>query len=326
VLIAGPRGKDSFADNIGATIEAMNVETITETERETRRFHGRSITATNEILYKIRRGHLRPDERWLIRAARQAKPDLLIAPTQVISEEALCELKRAGVRARVAWWGDSPANMKRMGLLTDQWDLILIKDKDCVQKFKRVGLNAHLLHEAMNPMWHNPLARQTNDDVVVAGNFYEYRQVLVRRLLAEGATVQLYGGRLPRWAHPDIRRLHTGQYIVREGKSRIFGEGLACLNSTQIIEGNSLNCRAFEIAGAGGLHLMEYRPIISECFEPGKEVLTFDSMEELLDHIERAKRFPKEMQTIRDAAARRALAEHTYRHRLETIFKMVGEL
>jgi len=54
--------------------------------------------------------------------------------------------------------------------------------------------------------------------------------------------------------------------------------------------------------------------------------LTFDTLDELVDHIERARRCPDEMKTIRQAGARRALAEHTYRHRLERIFTMVGEL
>jgi spore maturation protein CgeB len=251
---------------------------------------------------------------------------VFLAPTQVITERTLSELKKAGTGARVAWWGDPPANMQRIGLLTDEWDLIFFKDPHAVRKFRRVGLNAHLLHEAMNPAWHKPLARQANNDIVVAGNFYEYRQLLVRRLLQRGVSVALYGGRLPAWVHPEIARRHSRRYIVREEKSRVFGAALACLNSTQIAEGNSLNCRAFEIAGAGGLHLMEYRPIVSECFEPGKEVLTFDSLEELFDHIERARRFPGEMQQIRDAAAHRALAEHTYRHRLETIFGLVRDL
>jgi spore maturation protein CgeB len=326
VLIAGPSGEDTFADNIAATLNAMLIETVVEGRFETRKYNSRLRHAGNEVLYRLRRNHVRPDERWLVKMAKEQKPDLLLAPTQVIGEETLWELRKAGVRARVAWWGDPPANMKRMGLLTDQWDVILFKDPEAVSKFRRVGLNAHLLHEAMNPQWHRRLAEQENDSIVVAGNFYEYRQLLVRRLLVKGVNVQLYGGRLPKWVHPEIKRQYTGRYIVREEKSRIFGAGLGCLNSMQIVEGNSLNCRAFEIAGAGGLHLMEYRPIISECFEPGREVLTFDSLDELFGHIERARRYPKEMKTIREAAARRALAEHTYRHRLERIFKLVSEL
>ena len=81
-----------------------------------------------------------------------------------------------------------------------------------------------------------------------------------------------------------------------------------------------MNCRAFEIAGAGGLPIMEFRPIISECFEPEKEILTFDSLDELMSLLDRARRYPGEMKLIREAAARRALSCHTYRHRLETLF------
>jgi len=326
VLLAGPMGPDLFNENISVTVIEMGHRVIADIKFTQGRYNSRWRGMATALAKRVKRASLSPHERWLIKMARQTKPAVFLAPTQVISEETLWELKKAGVRARVAWWGDPPAHMNRIGLLSDQWDLIFFKDPDAVRKFRRVGLNAHLLHEAMNPSWHRPLTQQENDSVVVAGNFYEYRQLLVRRLLAKGINVQLYGGRLPGWVHPDIRKQHTGRYIVREEKSRIFGAGLACLNSTQIAEGNSLNCRAFEIAGAGGLHLMEYRPIIPECFEPGKEVLTFDTLDELVDHIERARRCPDEMKTIRQAGARRALAEHTYRHRLERIFTMVGEL
>jgi hypothetical protein len=65
---------------------------------------------------------------------------------------------------------------------------------------------------------------------------------------------------------------------------------------------------------------MECRPITSECFEPGKEVLPFDSLDELLEHIERARRFPGEMEKIREAPARGAHSENTYKDRLEKIF------
>jgi spore maturation protein CgeB len=36
-------------------------------------------------------------------------------------------------------------------------------------------------------------------------------------------------------------------------------------------------------------------------------------------HVERARKEPKAMQAIREAGARRALAEHTYKQRLEII-------
>jgi spore maturation protein CgeB len=320
VLVAGPVGDDSFSENIVYTLKQMGIKPIYDERLTPGRYRSKWRMIYRQFLQKTGCTYLSSEERWLIKAAKIWKPSVFLAPTQIIKEEVLAELKKAGVKACIAWWGDPPGYLAQMGLLSNLWDIIFFKDPDAVSKFRRVGLNAHLLHEAMNPAWHKPVAQQANEDVVVAGNFYAYRQFLVLKLIERSVKVALYGGRLPRWVNPEIRCIHTGHYIVREEKSRVFGEGLACLNSTQIIEGNSLNCRAFEIAGAGGLHLMEYKPIISECFEPGKEVLTFDSLDELMGHIERARRFPGEMKKIREAVAHRAHAEHTYKHRLERIF------
>jgi spore maturation protein CgeB len=208
-------------------------------------------------------------------------------------------------------------------MLDPGWDVVYIKDAAAVAKLKLVGRNAHLLHEAMNPLWHKPVASQANDTIAVAGNSYAFRQAICLRLMENGINVALYGGHPPVWSDPIYRKAHTGKYIVREEKSRVFGEALACLNTFQLAEGNSLNCRAFEIAGAGGLQLIEYRPAIEQCFEPGKELLAFSTFEELMGHIERARKEPKAMQTIREAGARRALAEHTYEHRLKTILRQL---
>lgn len=171
-----------------------------------------------------------------------------------------------------------------------------------------------------------PVAGQCNNSIAVAGNSYAYRQAVCLQLMKRGVDVGLYGAKPPRWSDPVYRKAHTGRYIVREEKSRVFGEALACLNTFQLAEGNSLNCRAFEIAGAGGLQLVEDRPAVVQCFEPGRELLTFGTFEELVAHIDRARKEPARMRAIREAGARRALAEHTYRHRLATILGMVREL
>ena len=176
----------------------------------------------------------------------------------------------------------------------------------------------------MNPDWHRPVANRANDCVVVAGNYYGYRQFLLRELLRRSVPLALHGARIPRWGLAELRAVHSGRYLAREEKSKVFGEGLACLNSTSFAEGDSLNCRAFEIAGAGGLQMIEYKSIIDSCFEPGKELLVFASMNELLGHIELARNHPQEAQAIRDAGMRRTHAHHTYRQRLDRILELVA--
>jgi len=257
----------------------------------------------------------------IVKIAKEFKPDIILSLTGQLHPIVLEELGKLTQGRCVLWWGDPPANSQRWGILDPGWDFTYIKDRMAAKKLKLVGRNAHLLHEAMNPRWHKPVAGQKNGAVVVAGNCYAFRQAVVLRLNKDGVDFQLYGPPPPRWAHPEIKKLHTGKYLRGLEKSRVFGEGAACLNTFPLAEGDSLNCRTFEVAGAGGLQIIEHRPAIEECFEPQKELLTFKTYEELLDHIRRAKRHPKEMVAIREAGARRALAEHTYRHRLEVILR-----
>jgi spore maturation protein CgeB len=320
IIIPGSIYADNFAENVAFTLEQMGHRVITRPPMSPQRYSSPLRRYYRLFREKVNpNDYISPEEKWLLETARQERPDLLLTLTQSISEATLFELKKLGVLYCVAWWGDAPAMMTRMGLLNKHWDAIFLKDQDAVTKFRRVGLNAHLLHEAMNPAWHKPLAGNANSDVVVAGVFYGYRQFLVRRLIEDKVAVGLYGPALPRWVYPEIKAIYTNKYLVKEEKSRVFGQALACLNSTAIAEGNSLNCRAFEVAGAGGLQIMEHRPVIGECFEPGKELLVYNSYEELLDYIHQAQKFPEEMKSIREAGAKRALAEHTYRHRLEKI-------
>ena len=310
---------DSFVENVSHTLRALGHEVWTLPPISRRLIAAPAVRMAREAASRVIPNRPRFEERWLLKTARRFRPHVVLALTQPLSDDTLATLKRLGVGARVAWWGDPPANMRGMGLLSDGWDYIFLKDRDAVAKFRRVGLNAELLHEAMNPSWHRPMADQRHDRLAVAGNFYGYRQILVLRLMQNGVPVDLYGGRLPRWAAPEIARCHSGRFIVREEKSKVFGAALGCLNSTSLSEGNSLNCRAFEVAGAGGLQFLEYRPALEECFDPGRELLVFHTFDELLELIQWATRDRAGAQAVRHAGAARALAEHTYRHRLTRI-------
>ncbi len=320
VVIPNYAAPDSFVDNVAHCLKDLGHEVLTMPPRSNRWHNTPLLRLWRETRSKLWPKSSSPNERWLLQNVKTWRPDILLCLTQALSEEALAEVRAAGVRHRVAWWGDTPANMAKMGLLSPEWDRIYLKDPHGVAKFRRLGLDASLLHEAMNPHWHRPVATRRNHEVAIAGSFYGYRQALTSTLLKNNVEVGLYGGRLPLWIRDDIRARHTGEFIVREEKSRVFGEALACLNSTSLSEGNSLNCRAFEIAGAGGFQLLENREIVSECFEPGKELVVFDSVEELLELIERAGRDEAWASRIREAGARRALHEHTYGHRLKRIF------
>jgi spore maturation protein CgeB len=326
ILIPNYPTPDSFSDNVAYTLTSMGHDV-----RSMPRLAGRDRGPLQRILRSAWSAYFPENwsyqERWAVATAKSWCPDIVLAPTLALRREVLAELKYLGVRHCIAWWGDSPANMQQLGLLADEWDKIYIKDAAAVLKFQAVDLPATLLHEAMNPDWHRPFhgpAGADSDAVVIAGNYYGYRQVLVDKLALRRVPLALYGTQPPRWSNEAVRKHFRGFYITKEEKSRVFAAGLACLNSTSLSEGDSLNCRAFEICGANGLQLIENKPAVRSCFEPGREVLTYDSVDEIIEHLARAKREPDWARSIREAGHKRALSEHTYRLRLEKILKDAG--
>jgi spore maturation protein CgeB len=319
ILIAGHAYEDSFADNVRCALEEMGHEVRTLGNASYSRYNAEFRFYARAVMERVGHRAFELDAVRLIRIAKTFRPDIVLTLTREYPHDVLADLDSISKPAKILWWGDSPANARRYGMIEPLWDLVFIKDAVAVEKTRIVRRDVYLLHEAMNPKWHRPLSPQQTDRLVVAGNWYGFRQALVKRLLDDGVGIDLYGSKPPAWGLPEIRAQHLRRYIVCEEKSRIFGGALACLNSFQYAEGDSLNCRAFEIAGAGGLQLIEYRPAISQCFEPGQELLVFRTYEELLALIERARKDPRAMRRIREAGARRALTEHTYRHRMEVI-------
>lgn len=321
-LVAGYDAPDSFADNVAFTLNRLGHEAFVAP---------RSLSP-GKWRFLLSRGKAWAGvagvtrlESWLVQVASRMRPEMLIAPTQPIGEEALGRLAALGVEHRVAWWGDPPGNLREMDLMSEAWTLICMKDRHGARKLRGAGLPVEYLPEAMNPEWHRPIGGEAGDRVVIAGNMYGFRQQLVRALSRRGIAFDLYGGRPPRWSVQEVREQHRGRYVVREEKSALFGKALACLNSTSLVEGDSMNCRAFEVAGAAGLQVLEARPCVEEFFEPGRELLVFGSVEECVSHIEWARKEPQAAEMVKRAGAARARAEHTYEHRLRSLFGMIGE-
>lgn len=317
ILIPNYSLADSFTENVSFTLQKMGHEVIDMGAISIGKAYSKVGRVLNELKNKAF-PQLSIQEKFILKTISFTKIDVLLSLTQSLDEEVMEACKKKGI-VTISWWGDTAANMKKMGLFSSHWDFVYIKDTFAAKKLRSLDIPGEQLFEAMNPYWHRPLFEQQNNEVVIAGSFYDYRQYLTQKLIDNKIELGLYGPPLPVWCDPRIKKIHKRAYVVKEEKAKVFGQGLAVLNSTAMSEFDSVNCRAFEIAGCGGLHIMENRSSISDCFEPGKEVLTYDSFDELLSLIERAKKHPNEMKIIRTNAAKRAHAEHTYEKRLTYI-------
>jgi spore maturation protein CgeB len=85
-----------------------------------------------------------------------------------------------------------------------------------------------------------------------------------------------------------------------------------------------LHLREFEAPMAGALYCTGYLDELEEFFEPGKEIVVYDDEHELLDKISYYLRNPDQAEVIRQAGHQRALRDHTYQQRFQSLFDQLG--
>lgn len=101
--------------------------------------------------------------------------------------------------------------------------------------------------------------------------------------------------------------------------ARIMRESVISLNFANSRGGDQIKARCFEVPGAGGFLLTQRVAGIEPWYEVGKEIVTFDSEEDLLSKIRHFLAHPAERDRIALAGYRRTRSEHTYEHRLRAV-------
>jgi len=261
----------------------------------------------------------------IVKRAKAARPDLIITVQGGLFPDTVHELKRDGTKV-VLWFPDAVVNLGRMLMLLAPYDALFFKDPELVVRLRdMLQLPVHYLPQACNPRWHKPGAREpVARHLVVVGNSYGSRVRQLELLLSAGIPFRIYGPPLPRWAGYKLQRCHTGRYVTRSDKAQIFRQAAGVLNNMHLGEGDGSNLRLFEATASGGAVLSEYRPSTKYLYRLDAEVLVFQDLEELISKARLLLADPDLGTRIGDAASVRALAEHTYSHRLAKLLTVVA--
>lgn len=87
---------------------------------------------------------------------------------------------------------------------------------------------------------------------------------------------------------------------------------------------NGLNQRSFEPYGCMTPVLNDAVQDVEKCFEVGKEILVYHSLDEFYDLYDRLSNDSHFAQSIGRAGYKRIMAEHTYAHRVHTMLIQIG--
>ena len=217
--------------------------------------------------------------------------------------------------------------MGRQLMLLAPYDVLFFKEPHLVDRIRaNLGLPAYYLPQACNPRWHQPsVPPGTEPYLVTASGQYPSRLRLLDRLIAKGIPLRLYGNGFPRWiGESPSRGAHTGRYVAREEKARVFRSAAGVLNTMHPAELTGVNVRLFEAAGCGAAVLTEFRSTVPDLFAVDDEVLVFHDFDQLVDQATRLLNDRGLTARLGDAAAQRAHRDHTYDLRVAAILEKVS--
>jgi spore maturation protein CgeB len=323
--VIGPVAPDYFAENVGDALQRLGHE-VTQLGPAHPRGRSRLV---DRAAWLARQAWPRLDEHaqdQIVRRTLGADCEIIINVDSLLAPNVVTRLRSSG--AQVAFWfPDHMANLGRQLMLLAPYDAIFFKEPVLTDRLRAMlDLPVYYLPEACNPRWHRPVAQAgTEPCLVIAGNMYPSRVRLLERLIAKGIPLRLYGGGFPRWTgETACRAAHTGRYLAREEKARVFRSAAGVLNTMHPSEVSGVNARLFEAAGCGAAVLTEFRPTVPDLFTVGKEVLAFHDFDEL---VEQATRLLSECgltARLGDAATQRAHRDHTFDLRVTTILEKLS--
>ena len=322
VGLIGSTDPDTFADNIGDALVRMG-HSVTSLGSARPKFRAGLLLRSAELTRQACPGWEDRTHKVLAYRARDRGCQAVITTDGGLAPAAIAEIRKNRIPVSL-WFPDCVTNLGRQRMLAAPYTGLFFKDRLLVQRLKdMLDLPVWHLPEACNPGWHRPIGDAGVDKhVVVAGNTYLTRLLLLERLHDAGVPLVLYGNPIPRWAPKAIPdALHTGRPIFREEKSRVFRGAAAVLNNLHPAEMSGVNARLFEAAGAGAAVLCERRPELDELFDPKREVVAFTTFDELLGKIQDLLSSGSRTRSIGDAATKRAHADHSYDVRLKILLE-----
>lgn len=267
-------------------------------------------------------------ERRLLSEVSRFQPTLvLVIQGSQVSPKTVAKMRTVTEAPIVCWCQDPLIALGRQFMLGAGYDTVFVKDRHMQDVFSRMirSTTFRYLPEACNPRVHRSVELSAEDrvnygcEIMIAGTLYYYRQEVLRQI--SGFDLRVWGSR-PGWLLYRLSGRHPGREVVMAEKAKAMRAARICLNTLNFSEVNALNCRAFEIAGCGGFQLMSSMPVVAEHFEPGVELVMFDSVEEMVEQIHYYLRNPQLAADIARRGQLRAHRDHTYESRLREILKV----
>jgi spore maturation protein CgeB len=284
-----------------------------------------NLMGTGGWLSRIRRVGLHDR---LARAIANTTPALvLVLEGAQVDAAMVASLRHGGGPAWVNWFCDNRRAPEDIRPLAAAYDAVFVADYATVEALDQPGHPPVLyLPAGCDPSIHRPMRARDRfrANVVFAGTATPHRERQLAELVEYGLAV--WG---PGWRRTKLRDYCRGELLGHEDYIRAYagasvGINVACSEGEDGCRELGASRRLFELAAIGVPQVVEEHPDIHYHFREGSEVLVARSARELRTLTSEALNDRAWAEQVAAGARARALAEHTYMHRLAALLQMLG--
>jgi spore maturation protein CgeB len=276
--------------------------------------------------------------RELLETAARVRPDVAFFClfTDELDRATIEGVRREGGSPTVNWFADDHWRFDSYSRhMAPAFDLAVTTDPDALPKYEAAGLGDRVLLSqwACNRYAYTRVGDGIEHEVTFIGQPHGNREEIIERLAAAGYPVECWGFGWPagKLDHDEMVRVFSTSRVnlnlsnsstppnaLRDRMKRVLGRAPKGPRPAQI------KGRNFEVPGCGGFLLTERVPHLDRYFELGREVAVYDGVDDLVEQVGHWLSHEDERAAVAAAGYRRVLAEHTYDHRFEEIFRRLG--
>jgi len=211
------------------------------------------------------------------------------------------------------------------------YDLVVSSLPNLVRHFTAAGLRAAINRLAFDPrvlqLTEQPAERDI--DVSFVGSLSADHRSRVRLMeeLAQRVSLKVWGSGVEHLPASSAVRSCFQSEAWGAQMYRILRRSRITINHhIDLAEGFSNNMRLYEATGCGALMVVDRGRNLADILEPDKEVITYSSVEECVEVVERLLADDARRAEIAAAGQRRTLSDHTYARRTAELAELLQQL
>ena len=272
---------------------------------------------------------------------KEQKPDFILHTKDEVPAEAFHELRQ---HTKVIMWYPDPVIPEWLPAYVKASDVFLTMSEGLTGAFQKYNPNVFWLTQAFEPSFFKIKDITKEDEktfsteVTFVGNLgskdqYLNRRKFLDRVIKEDFKFKWWGPRLPRKFSTlpliagRLGRSYGGRFVWGEeyAKTARLSKVFLAFDSMPHIR-KSMSARMYTAVGCGAFYMCQYVDGIEDVLEPGKEIVTFRTGDEMISKIRYYLENDEARMKIAEAGEKRILKEHTYETRIRELIGILEKV